>query len=99
MTTKTKITRDEVATALGLDLTGDPSKLTLSAGTFTLRKEYFWRPKTTEEASFLPNVERLTNAGFEVTVIEYGDHFASFKGGESVKKNSHRWMKFKVSHK
>lgn len=100
MTTKVaKVTRNEVLAALEIPADADKDKLTLSAGTFTLRKEYFWRPKTTEQASFLPNVERLKAAGFEVAVIEYGDHFTSFKGGEGVKKNSHRWMKFKVAHK
>lgn len=91
-------TREEVAAVLEMDLSDDPTKIERSkAGVFTIRKEYYWRPKKTEEESFAPQVEKLKAAGFTVSGLEYGDKYTSFKGGEGVKKNSHYWMKFKVT--
>ena len=86
-------TRDEVAKIVEME---GEDNCTLGAGKFTLRKEYYWTPKRTPEESFKPQLEKLQAAGFTVTNIEYGDKYASFKGGESLKKNSHYWMKFKA---
>lgn len=93
-------TREEVATVLEMDLTDDPTKIERSkAGVFTIRKEYYWRPKKTEEESFAPQLVKLQAAGLEVTAVEYGDKYTSFKGGEGAKRNSHYWMKFRVASK
>lgn len=90
------VTREEIGQVLEMDLT-DPGKLERSkSGVFTYRKEYYWRPKKTEQESFAPQVAKLEAAGFALTDIEYGDKYTSFKGGEGVKKNSHYWMKFRA---
>lgn len=91
-----KVTREEIAQVLEMDLS-DPGKIERSnAGVFTIRKEYYWRPKRTEEESFAPQLAKL-RATFEVTDVEYGDKYTSFKGGEGVKRNSHYWMKFRAT--
>ncbi len=93
---KTKqITCDDIAKAIGLSDGRDPDTLSLSKGVFTLRKSYYWRPKKTPEESFENTIALLVEAGYTVQ-SEFGDHYAAFKGGESLKKNSHYWMKFKV---
>lgn len=90
------VTREEIAQVLEMGLS-DPGKLERSkSGVFTCRKEYYWLPKKSAEDSFAPQVAKLEAAGFTLTAIEYGDKYASFKGGEGVKKNSHYWMKFKA---
>lgn len=91
-----KVTTADIAKALDLDISDDPSKLTLSKGYFTLRREYYWRPRKTEQESFAPTVQKLQEAGFQLSDISYGDHYAAFRGGEGVKKNSHIWIKFKA---
>ena len=91
------VTREEIAQVLEMDL-GDPGKLERSkAGVFTYRKEYYWRPRKSEQESFAPQVAKLEAAGFTLSDIEYGDKYTSFKGGEGVKRNSHYWMKFRAS--
>lgn len=89
-----KTTRDEVVKALEI-ASDDPGTLTLSKGFFTLRRGYYWRPKKTPEETFEATLQKLQAAGFTVADVEYGDHYAAFRGGESVKKNSHYWMKFR----
>ncbi len=78
-----------------LDVTGK-DVLTGKGKKFTLRKEYFWTPKKTPEESFAPTVAKLTEAGYKLSKIEYGNKYKSFKGGESVKNNSHYWMTFTI---
>ena len=99
MTTKsTKATHEEIASALGLDLKEDPTKISSSrSGVFTIRKGYYRTPGRTPEQSFVPQLEKLQAAGFIVENIEYGNKYAAFKGGEGVVKNSHYWMKFSAS--
>ncbi len=85
--------RNKIFELLGLS---DPDTLTASKGIFTLRREYYWRPKKEPLEAFTPTIEKLAAAGITIEVIETGDKWASFKGGQSVKKNSHYWMKFKT---
>lgn len=87
--------RDEIKTFLGIT-SEDPGVLSLSKGTFTLRREYYWRPKKSPEEFFAPTLAKLQEK-YNVTNVEYGDKFTSFKGGESVTKNSHFSMKFRVT--
>ena len=91
------VTLNELAKDLDISLEDDKGKLTLSKGVFTLRKEYYWRPRVTPEESFAKNVEIIQGKGYTVTVVECGDKFAAFRGGEGVKKNSHYWMQFRVT--
>jgi hypothetical protein len=87
--------RDTIANILGITST-DPGVLTLSKGTFTLRREYYYRRSSPEEF-FAPTIAKLQAAGYTVTHTAYGDKFTSFKGGEGVKKNSHYWLMFKLA--
>jgi hypothetical protein len=93
-----KVTREEIAAILEMDLTDDPTKITATrTGIITVRKEYYWRPKKSPEESFAPQLQKLQAAGLTLEKVEYGDKFASFKGAEGVAKNSHYWMKFSAS--
>lgn len=87
---------DTIKQVLGIT-SNDPGVLSLSKGTFTLRREYYWRPKSTPADFFATTVVKLQVAGFTVTNIEYGDVYKAFKGGEGVKKNSHYLLRFKVA--
>ena len=99
MTTKsTKATREEIASALGSELKEDPTKISSDrSGVFTIRKGYYRTPGRTPEQSFASQLEKLQEAGFIIKNIEYGNKYATFKGGEGVINNSHYWMKFSAS--
>lgn len=96
---KTKVTREQLAELIGLDISEGSDKTRLERsqkGVFTRRMEYYWRPKRTPEECFQKMITTLTEKGFKVNVIEYGDHYTSFKGSQGVKKNSHYFVKFTV---
>lgn len=92
MKTKTKITKIDVADVLNINLQEDDA-LSLSKGVFTLRHGYYWRPKLSSYEWFLPTIERLKTV-YDVMLIDTGDHWAVFQGGEGIRKNSHYWAKF-----
>jgi hypothetical protein len=89
-----KISREEVYSALGLT-SGD--NLSFSQGVWTLRMEYYWRSNRSDQERWQGSIDKLRECGFTVVVVEYGDHYASFKGGASVKRNSNYFMRFKLS--
>ncbi|TXI89790.1 MAG: hypothetical protein E6Q36_02680 [Chryseobacterium sp.] len=93
-----KITKQQVAEVLGLTEDCDPGCLTLSSGVFTYRRGYYWTPKSSPEEFFKKTLEKLFDK-FDVNSILYGDNYKSFNGFGGIKKNSHYWMKFKVSQK
>lgn len=96
----TKITKQEIAKIIGRDIGDDPDIITINnKSVCTLRIGYYWRPKRTPEECFQLQLEQLRMSGFELSDIEFGDNFTSFKGGECIKKNSHYWVKFKITRK
>lgn len=92
-----KVTKQEIADVFGLSQDSDPDKLTFSKDVFTFRKGYYWSSRKPLEEIFENNVKQLADAGFLAEDLTFGDHYATFKGGEGIKKNSHYWMKFKVT--
>jgi hypothetical protein len=94
-----KVTRKQIVTALEMTEDRDPGKLTLSKGLFTFRKGYFYRHGRTAEDVFVNTLQRLSDQGFKVSNVEYGDHWAAFDGGAGVRKTSHWWMTCKIEEK
>lgn len=92
-----KTLKPTIAAVLGLE-THSPN-LEFSKGKYILRREYYWRPKIAPEVSFANAIAKLQDAGFQLSDVEYGDVFQAFRGGESVKKNSHIWLSFKAIKK
>ena len=63
---------------------------------FLFRQSYYYTHGGTS-TKFMEKVKRnLTNAGIEHTIIDDGDHWAAFKGGASVAKQSHWYVEVKV---
>jgi|GEM_PF-5561629 len=61
-------------------------------GVFTARRGFFYTGgKSSEDFR-----RALTNAIPEARVIDCGEHWAPFKGGASVAKQSHWWVRFTV---
>lgn len=92
------VTLQQVADVLGIDISQDSGKLEKRSGKFILRREYFWRPPAEPLAYFSNAISKLQACfGFEsMEVIEAGDKWQSFKGGEGVKKNAHYFLIFKI---
>lgn len=65
-------------------------------GNFIFRQGYYYRMGMDSD-KFADRVKKeLSNAGFNVEIIDHGDHFASFRGGASIKASSHFWVKARV---
>ena len=65
-------------------------RVSLRNGVFTGRRSYFYKNGLSSDLF----ADKVADAGFEV--IEHGDHWAAFKGGADLAKQSHFWVKFKV---
>jgi hypothetical protein len=55
----------------------------------TLRRQFFYRHGKT--SADLAERAKLALPGFEV--IDHGEHYAAFRGGASVAKSSHWWVR------
>jgi len=64
---------------------------------FTIRKGYFYRMGKSAQGLAETTVNTLSKAGFNVVVVERVDHYAPFRGGESVARNSHFRVVFTVT--
>ena len=62
------------------------------AGNVVVRYGYFYR-NGLEANAFAQHIEdQLIELGRDVRVVAFGDHWAPFKGGASVAKQSHFWV-------
>ncbi len=65
-------------------------------GTFTARRGYFYKMGNSPKA-FAARIVSALAPIYTVEVIELSDNFAPFRGGESVARNSHFKVVFKVT--
>ena len=68
------------------------SQVTKSKGVFTARQGFFYRHGRNEEELAQKIQDRFPNA----EIIDMGEVYKAFKGGASVAKQSHFWVKFKL---
>ena len=62
-------------------------------GIYTARDEYFYRHGKTEQDL----VNKIKAVFPNANIIEAGDHWAPFRGGASVARSSHWFVKFTIS--
>jgi hypothetical protein len=81
-----KITTKHLQEVLGTE------HVSKSKGAFIIRKSYFYRfgYDSSKLAEFVKS--KIPNA----TIIDHGDHWAPFRGGDSVAKGSHFWVRFTI---
>ncbi len=60
-------------------------------GTIIARKGYFYRCGDDESKFANRVVEHCEKHGHTVHLNDFGDHWAVFKGGSSIQKQSHFW--------
>jgi hypothetical protein len=66
--------------------------ISIKNGVITVRRGYFYSGGKTAQ-DFADRIQRDIP---EAKIIDYGEHWAAFKGGASVAKQSHWWVKFTV---
>jgi hypothetical protein len=66
-------------------------------GVFILRKSFFYKNGKTESHFEKDVVNRIKKEGYQVQVLDTGTVEKDFKGGASVKNQSHWWVKVKVT--
>jgi hypothetical protein len=86
------ITVKEVKEALGHSV---DQVTRLRDGSIIGRKGYFYRQSQTCETFMLAASEKLNRAGLSFEVTDYYDHWAPFRGGDSIAKGSHFAVVFK----
>lgn len=64
-------------------------------GTIMLRKGYFYGMFGAGEKFAASCENSLINDGIAAKLVDFGNHYESFKGGKSVKHNSHYWCTFR----
>ena len=68
----------------------------LKNGNIMVRKGYFYRSGMDSD-KFSKFISRLAQeAGYAVSVVNSGDHWAAFKGGVSVAKSSHFYVELGI---
>lgn len=65
-------------------------------GTYTIRREFYYRHGMTASDFRDSAVKRLKDQGVAVEVIDYWEHYTGFRGGASVRNQSHWGVKFRV---
>lgn len=61
-------------------------------GNIVIRRGFFYKHKGTAEKFADEICKKLHNAGIEYKVIDKGEHWASFRGGASLRNQSHWWV-------
>lgn len=66
-------------------------------GNIIIRRGYFYRHGMDSDKFVGAIANRLKAAGIEAaaTLIDYGDHYTTFKGGASLARSSHFWVELK----
>lgn len=68
-------------------------------GHYIFRKGYYYRPSSMDPTSWAQSIsKRLQEVGINNTVVDSGDIWKPFKGGASVKAQSHYYAKIKVDN-
>ena len=63
-------------------------------GHFIARKSFFYRHEENEDKFAARIKEQLKSEGVETIIIDSGEIWRAFKGGASIKTQSHWWVKF-----
>lgn len=89
MSTKTKkLTREQIAKHIGCD------EVSFSKGVYTARSGYFYMHGRTAENLVI----EVRNAfPTSAAIVDSGDHWAAFRGGASLRAQSHWWVKFTLN--
>lgn len=84
---------NELREKLGIN---DPEALTKYRGVYTYRVGFFYTFGR-NRCSIRDNlITALNKAGIYVTIIDSGEQWKPFRGGDTLKQGSHWWVKFSI---
>jgi len=88
-----KPSRQDLADWLIVDELTGPSK-----GVFTARRSFFYEHGGSEDkvANMITGEVAKKFPGWEAEIVDKGKQWRPFKGGDSVRKGSHWWVKFRL---
>ena len=61
-------------------------------GTIVIRRGFFYRHGQDAEGFRIAVCKALNRTGLKYSIKDYGEHWAAFKGGASLAKQSHWWV-------
>lgn len=92
-----KFTRKQIAEAAHLDIESDSAHLSrLHSGIYRARRGFYYANGATAESWSEAITTRLTSAGTPHVIVDCGREDKPFRGGQSVARNSHFWVDFRV---
>ena len=65
-------------------------------GNFIFRRSFYYRHGMTAEKFKNEILSLLAHAKLMATVVDYGEHYTSFRGGATVAQGSHWWVEVEV---
>lgn len=86
-----KMTASKLHEIIGFD------HVSKSKGVYKVYRGYFYRVGMDEYKVLAEADARLTKAGIAHTMLDCGDHWAPFRGGDSIQKGSHFWATFTIT--
>lgn len=84
---------DELREVLGID---NPEALTKYRGVYTYRVGFFFTNGYDHRKVRDSLTENLSKAGIDAVVIDSGEQWKPFRGGDTLKQGSHWWVKFQI---
>lgn len=79
-----------------LEISPEPGVLSKSKGVFTYRRGFFYTHGVTPSKVQESLETRLTAANLKFTMIENGEIWKPFRGGDPLAKSSHWFVKFTI---
>ena len=84
---------NELREVLGID---NPEALTKYRGEYTYRVGFFYTFGQTHQLHRDNLVIRLSKAGIDAVILDSGEQWKAFRGGDTLKQGSHWWVKFQI---
>lgn len=67
-----------------------------SGGNLMIRNSFFYRHGNTQQTFSNDVTDRLTELNVEHRIINCGEHYTAFRGGDTVPQGSHWWVEVKI---
>lgn len=71
-------------------------QVTRKGDLYTFRAGYYYRHGQTEDSVATRISKALTAHGYRHEIVDKGDHWAAFRGGASIARSSHFWVKIRL---
>ena len=84
---------NELRNALGID---NPEALTKYRGVYTYRKGFYYTMGNNHYKVRDDLIVALYKANIDAVILDSGEQWKPFRGGDTLKQGSHWWVKFTI---